>query len=121
MKELSILFVDDEEYIVKYAKELFKDMNYNVSFQMSSKEALEIFCSNPQSFDLVISDYKMPVLNGDQLVIKLRDIRSNIPVILCTACKNISAEIIQKCGINELIIKPYTSEEILSAIQRTTS
>ncbi len=117
MKEHSILFVDDEEINVRLGKEMLESLGFRVITQTNSMEALRIFRINPKSFDLVITDYNMPQIKGDQLAIELRSIRFDIPIILCTASSNLTPDIVGKWGINELIIKPYSTEEISKAIR----
>lgn len=61
----TILFVDDEEAIVRLGKELLSALGYTVEVQTSSQEALHIFRHDPHRFDLVITDQAMPGLTGE--------------------------------------------------------
>jgi CheY-like chemotaxis protein len=64
-----------------------------VTTRTSSIEALELFQTKSNDFDLVVTDMTMPNLTGDKLAIELMKIRPDIPVILCTGCsKKISDE-----------------------------
>jgi CheY-like chemotaxis protein len=62
-----ILFVDDEAPIAKIAGRLVGQLGYSVTTRTSNVGALELFRSNPNDFDLVISDVTMPKMTGDQL------------------------------------------------------
>ncbi len=65
---------------------------YTVTTKTSSVEALELFQSKPDDFDLVISDMTLPTMTGD-LLTELLKIRPDIPVILCTGySKKLSKE-----------------------------
>ncbi len=82
--EERILFIDDEESIVKLGRLSLERLGYKVKATISPIEALEIFRSRPDEFDLVITDLTMPKMTGDKLVKEILSIRPNIPIILCT-------------------------------------
>ena len=82
--EERILFIDDEEPIAKLGRQSLERLGYKVKAIASPIEALEIFRSQPEEFDLVITDLTMPKMTGDKLVKEILSIRPNIPIILCT-------------------------------------
>lgn len=57
---------------------------YSVETRASSIDAIEAFRSNPQKYDLVISDMTLPKMMGDELARQIKAIRPDIPVILCS-------------------------------------
>jgi hypothetical protein len=61
----TILFVDDEETIVRLGKELLTQLGYTVEVYTSSVKALNVFRLDPHRFDLVITDQTMPALTGE--------------------------------------------------------
>ena len=63
---------------------MFEKLGYQVSCYLESPKALEAFRKAPHEFDLVITDLTMPDLTGYQLSEKISEIRSDIPIILCT-------------------------------------
>ena len=79
-----ILFVDDEPIIVEMTTKILKRLRYDVEAETNSINALERFRSKPDAFDIVLTDMTMPNLDGAKLAKKLKEIRPNIPVILCT-------------------------------------
>ena len=79
-----ILFVDDEESLVKAVEQMLGRIGYEVVTKMNPMEALDLFKAEPGRFDLVITDMAMPHLTGDKLAHELIRIRKDIPVILCT-------------------------------------
>jgi len=102
-----ILLVDDEEDIVKMEKLVLERLGYRVTAQISSTEALNIFCSQPEQFDLVITDMTMPTMTGIELALKLMNIRPNIPIILCSGFNEmVSEEKAKALGIKSYIQKP---------------
>ncbi|MGM0680637.1 MAG: PAS domain S-box protein, partial [Thermodesulfobacteriota bacterium] len=101
-----ILVVDDEEFVVRVEKRMLENLGYEVTALTSSKEALEIFRKDPEYFDLVITDMAMPELAGAQLSKNLLEVRSDIPIILCTGYSDlINQEKAKKLGIREYLMK----------------
>ena len=113
-----ILFVDDEEPLVQLGKEMLTKLGYEVVARVSSLEAREAFRSQPDRFDLVITDMTMPNMTGVELAIELMRIRSNIPIILCTGfSETISSEKAKRLGIRQFIMKPLLKHQIAVAIR----
>ena len=79
-----ILLIDDEQIVVKTETAILERLGYKVTPETNSLRALEIFRFGPGEFDLVITDYTMPKLTGIDLFKEIRQIRPDIPIILCT-------------------------------------
>jgi CheY-like chemotaxis protein len=94
-------------------------MGYQVTTKTSSTEALELFRSKPDEFDLVITDQTMPDLTGAELSQELLKIRPDIPIILCSGYSSkVSMESLGELGIREFITKPLISGQLGAAIRR---
>jgi len=105
--------VDDEAPIAKIGSQALERLGYTVSIRTSSREALALFRTKPNDFDLVITDMTMPNMTGDSLAIELMKIRPDIPVILCTGySKNISEESVSEIGIKAFIYKPIVKADL---------
>ncbi len=114
-----ILFVDDEPSIVQTTPILLQHFGYEVTSNTRSREAIERFRSNPEYFDLVITDQTMPEITGKELASALRRIRPDIPIILCTGFSHmVSAESAQALGIDAFCLKPVTAQELAQTIQK---
>jgi len=114
-----ILFVDDEEFQVDLGEQMLKSLGYKVVTRTSSLEALELFRTKPNDFDLVITDITMPNMTGDKLAGELLRIRSDIPIILCTGFSAMIDEGKAKAmGIRAFIFKPILKREIAEAIRK---
>ena len=114
-----ILFVDDEEMIVSLAQQTLEQLGYHVTSHTSSMAALEAFKAKPDNYDLVITDMTMPKMTGAQLTAELREIRPDIPVILCTGySETINEEKIEIMGISAYIEKPILRNKMAEVIQR---
>ena len=117
--EERILFVDDEAPIAKMGGQILEKLGYAVSIRVSSVEALELFRSKPNDFDLVITDMTMPNMTGDQLVAELMAIRPDIPVILCTGySKKISDKSAAEIGIKAFAYKPIVKADLAKTIRK---
>jgi len=113
----NILVVDDEEVIAMFLSELLKLAGYQVSMMTTSTEALALFELNPKKFDLVITDQTMPNITGGELAKKMLQIRSDIPIILCTGHSiKINESSSNALGIKRFLQKPLNSNELLESI-----
>ena len=114
-----ILFVDDEETLVEMEKSMLDWLGYKVSATTSSVEALELFRTQPNRFDIVITDYTMPHMTGVDLAKEMLRIRPDIPVILCTGfSERITEEKAREMGIRAFAMKPLELHEISAIIRR---
>jgi len=113
-----ILFVDDEELLVQVGVEMLNDLGYDAVGTTRALQALERFTSQPDEFDLVITDMTMPGMTGDQLAAKMLSHRPDIPVIICTGfSKRISSERESSLGIRAFLMKPVTVQELARTIR----
>lgn len=116
--EESIIFVDDEEYIAAMFGESLKRLGYKVETKTNPIEVIEMFESNPDHFDLIISDMTMPQMSGVTLSERLKAVRSDIPVIICTGHSSlIDEEKAKTLGIEGFILKPVLLQDIARAIR----
>jgi PAS domain S-box-containing protein len=114
----TILFVDDEETIVRLGKELLSQLGYTVEVHTSSQEALNAFRHDPQRFDLVITDQTMPGLTGEALSRELLRIRPELPIILCTGFSHImTAEKAKALGIQAYLMKPLAIRDLAPIVR----
>jgi PAS domain S-box-containing protein len=113
-----ILLVDDEEMVVKMEKQLLERMGYNVTSRTESIEAFEVFKTNPDAFDIIISDMTMPNMTGLQLANKVKAIRPDIPFVICTGFSDqITKESSKGLGIQGYVSKPIIKKDIAKIIR----
>jgi CheY-like chemotaxis protein len=113
-----ILFVDDEEIQIDLAKESLGRLGYQVAAFSSSLAALEHFMENSDSYDLIITDMTMPKMTGDVLAKKIKLIRPDIPVIMCTGFSEIMDEKKAKAiDISAFLYKPIVAKELSQTIR----
>jgi signal transduction histidine kinase/CheY-like chemotaxis protein len=114
-----ILFVDDEAPIAKMGSQILEGLGYAVTTRTSSIEALELFRSMSDDFDLVISDMTMPNMTGEALAVEMMAIRPDIPVILCTGYSNkISDESASDIGVKAVAYKPIIKSDLAKTVRR---
>jgi len=114
-----ILFVDDEEAITHMGQQMLERLGYEVFARTSSIEALEVFRSQPDKFDLILTDQIMPNMTGENLAKKIMQIRPEIPIVLCTGfTETITPEKARAMGFRELLLKPIVIRDLAEAIRR---
>ncbi len=113
-----ILFVDDEEPIVKLSVKSLESLGYSVTGTASSSEAFSLFKSAMFEFDLVITDMTMPEMTGISLAMELMKLKPDIPVVLCSGfSEKINNTMLQKAGIKTFIKKPIIISELSIVIR----
>jgi len=115
-----ILFVDDEEALVLLGESMLADLGYRVTAMIDSGKALAAFRSQPDDFDLVITDQTMPRLSGTDLATALLEIRPELPIILATGYSaGMTLGNARAKGFRELLPKPFPIRALGEAIQRS--
>ncbi len=113
-----VLFIDDEKALVKMGRQVLERLGYQVEVSTNPVEALEQFRSNPNRFDLVITDMTMPQMTGDNLVKEILNIRPDMLIILCTGySEKIDKVSAEEIGIRKYIEKPLNKRELSIAIR----
>lgn len=113
-----ILFVDDEKIITDLEDQVLQRLGYHVTTCASGTEALEVFSTNPDRFDLVITDMTMPGMTGIGLFNKLISIKPDIPVILCTGfSNNITKDKAIAMGFKAFLMKPIDKNKLAVSIR----
>ncbi|RJP16648.1 MAG: response regulator [Candidatus Abyssobacteria bacterium SURF_5] len=113
----SILLVDDDQEFRKAMKKMFEKSGYDVTVAADGQEALVALSG--KSFDLIISDLRMPNLNGMELMEELKRRKINLPVIFITAYGEVESYMdLMNLGAFEYINKPVKGHEILGVVRK---
>jgi DNA-binding NtrC family response regulator len=113
----SVLIVDDEKVQAGILGEILKHEGFDVTTQTDPEQALTVV--QEQSFDLVISDLKMPKMDGIEFLQRLRKIQPDLTVIIMTAYGTVETAVrAMREGAYDFVMKPFSKEEILITIQR---
>lgn len=113
-----ILIVDDRrENIVFLANDVLRPQGYEIITAMDGKKGLQKALEEKP--DLIITDMRMPKMNGDEMIRALRETGHKVPVILSTFHGSERSAIQAfRAGATDYIIKPFTVDEILQAVER---
>jgi len=114
-----VLLIDDEPILTEVGKQMLETLGYEVVAINSSPEAIELFRSHPENFDLVVTDMTMPIMTGEDLAMDMMKVRPDIPVILCTGFSHqINKQKAMQMGIKAFVMKPFVIREIGMAIRQ---
>jgi PAS domain S-box-containing protein len=108
-----VLIVDDEEPLVRLATRTIEELGYVPEGFTSSAAALEAFRANPDRFDAVITDERMPGLSGSALIAEMRAIRRSIPILLVSGYLGGTA-----ADADEILQKPLSTRALATSLAR---
>lgn len=107
-----ILVVEDDEVNLMIAEHILGRAGYEVSTVNNGEEAIEIV--NRESFDLILMDIEMPIMDGIEATPRLREIPNGngVPIIALTAhSMPEKLEEFKTAGMNDYIIKPFDGKK----------
>jgi len=107
-----ILVVDDESFVCEAIQMMLEFDGHEVVTVSSGPKALELL--NQHDFDLVITDFSMPDMDGTELARELQVRKPHLPVIMVTAFKERLTEPVP--GVQTVISKPFLLENLRAAI-----
>ena len=116
----TILVVDDEKNYLRVLSAVLEDEDYEVLTAQGGQEALEILKSS--DLDLILTDMKMPAMNGIELLEKIKVMDPDLPVIMMTAHGTIdkAVEAMQK-GAYSYILKPFDNERLIIYVKKAVA
>jgi len=114
-----ILLVDDEPQQLDCGKKFLERLGFTVTAQQFSRDAVAAFAQSPAAYDVIITDLTMPEIDGLELASRVRALRLDIPIILCTGfLHTLTREKIKTAGITKTINKPYKLAELADILQQ---
>ena len=116
-KSRHVLVVDDEKNVQDVLSEALNCMGFEVARADNGVEAFAIFIEN--SFDLVLTDLQMPMMDGWRLAHLIKERSPNTPVVLLTGADHEAVWKKVKSGsIDSVIFKPFLLNDLQSTVQR---
>ena len=119
-KEPNILLIDDEELTLELIKHMLAEINVGeVLMSSNGARALKVLQKTPGHYDLVISDWEMPGMNGLDFLRAFRQFDKQTPVLMVTG--NTQREFVMeaiKAGVNDFLGKPFTARDLLGKVRK---
>ncbi len=113
LRRIKILTVEDDEFTYIFIREILKEQNVELTWAMNGADAVEKFSLDP-TFDIVLMDLKMPVLDGYEATRLIRDIKPGIPVIAISAFEfDSEAAAVSGAFFDGYIMKPVEKNDLL--------
>ncbi len=112
----SILVVDDEEHVVDAISDFFKSRGFSVSTALNGRQALALVsCS---SFSVVISDLRLPDINGVELLEKVLEVDPDVVFVMMTGFASVqSAVSALKKGAYDYVVKPFSMFDLEKTVK----
>ena len=113
----ALLVVDDEEVICQACRRIFSRQGFAVETNTDARQGLALAAA--KDYEIILLDIKMPNMDGIQFLEQLRQTNLEVPVLIITGYPSIpNAAAAMRLGACDYVTKPFTSEEITSAVQR---
>ena len=114
-----ILIVDDESMIININRTVLDRLGYKVSVTTDSLDALDIIRTDPDRFDLIVTDQTMANMTGAELAQEILKINHNMPIILCTGYSSVlSQEEALELGIKKYMTKPVNRKTLAKVVRQ---
>lgn len=115
MQKENVLIIDDEEFILQLSRDILIKSHYNVKTASDGKEGINLLESD--KFDLILTDIKMPNINGLDVIRHVRVTNKEIPIIVITGHGTLDIAIDSlRLGAQGFILKPFTPAELRNAV-----
>ena len=115
----TILVVEDEEMLRSLVKEVLTRAGYSVTFAADGEEALRVYDEQRDTIDLVLLDFGLPKLAGDEVLVALRERNPEVKVVFSTGyVRKENSEELLKLGAQAVVFKPYTVADMLETLRR---
>ena len=109
-----IFIVDDQEEIRELLSESFQEEGYKTFLAEDGIKALELFKEN--EIDVILSDIKIPNLDGIEFSKAVKSVNTDIPIFLITAFSEYTEKDIISIGVEAVIFKPFDMSEIIAIV-----
>ena len=116
---MNILLIDDDKHLLKLLRRALVNHGHLITEASNGKQGWEYFVECPTKFDVIVTDLKMPVLDGVELLKRLREREYDVPVIIITGYEDIQSSIeILRLGAFDFLLKPFKSKDLLDILDK---
>jgi CheY-like chemotaxis protein len=112
----TILFVEDDEDQLHTTPRILENVGYSVTAVGFPQQALDLVTADPEQFELLITDYDMPAINGIQLIQRIHTLNPKIPSILISGREDALKAAHAIPSIRRVFIKPYDTIDLTFTI-----
>src|SRR5881398_2314885 len=118
----SILIVDDEPMALELLHSVLTDAGYQVAVAQSGFECLDLFRRDARSYDLILTDLSMPLMDGEETFQRLRQMLPTVNVVLMAGfVDSARLEKMMSHGLSGFVGKPFAPVEILAVVTSVIS
>ncbi len=116
---MNILLIDDESNLLKLLRRPLIKCGHSITEAHDGKQGWELFLENSHTFDVIVTDIKMPVLDGVDLLKRLREKEYDTPVIIMTGYEDIKSSIeVLRLGAFDFLLKPFQAKELIEILEK---
>ena len=114
-----VLVVDDEEPLLELTTDTLRELGYQPVGFASATAALRAFRADPDAFDVLVTDHRMPGISGDRLIREIRRVRPLLPVILVSGYVGDTSVLRPDSGsADEVLVKPLREHALATSLAR---
>jgi len=114
-----IMVVDDQVEVAEMLGEMLASLGHRSRIFFDAEKALAAFRAVPEAFDAVISDQTMPGLSGRDLLLAMRQVRPELPVVIWTGYRESMGETTAEAlGFSAFMRKPITLEDLSATLRK---
>lgn len=119
LKNISILYVEDESDVREFTSKLLSSLLKNVFTAENGQDGLELYKENINTIDLIVTDINMPKMNGITMCEKIRELNKEIPIVVTSAHNDTS--FLKKAidvGVSTYAMKPIDLYQLIESITK---
>ncbi len=113
-----VLLIDDEDIVLRITKRLIERLGYQATTFSRAADAVAAVCADPYRFDVVITDWNMPEMDGLELARALTAVRSDLPIVLVSGNLARSDAELTAANIHHHLEKPFTGASLSYVLDR---
>lgn len=114
-----ILIAEDDADLRDLLQDNLEDAGYETVVAIDGRAALAHIDRSQEQIDLLLTDFRMPGLTGDELLARIRECRPEVPVILITAFGSVEQAVeMVKAGAFQYLTKPFDTDELLQTVAK---
>jgi len=110
-----VLVIDDEKIVLESVRKILENENYDVHTTVHGKVGIQMAVHEP--FDIVLTDIRMPLIDGMRVLRDIKRLKPSLPVLIITGYASIGSAVqAMKLGAADYIEKPFTPDELIRKV-----